>query len=246
MTALRSRIKLCTFDITNTLLKFKTSVGEQYAKVGRMYGVEREPSQISSSFSQHWNTMTSSYPNFGCNDGLTSREWWRKIIQKTFSVDGKNLTSKELDGISNHLFYIYETNICWDLVPGALQLLKNLRAKNITLGVISNFDERLESLLCAYDMKSFFHFVLASYVVHVGKPDRSIFDLALTNSPGVLSLDALHVGDNLRLDYQAAKNAGWRALLICDKDKKMNLPKDINVTEVIENITEVESHLFCI
>ncbi|CAL1287086.1 unnamed protein product [Larinioides sclopetarius] len=54
MSIIIPRFKLCTFDVTHTLLKFQASVGEQYAKIGKMYGVERDPDQISKSFRQLW------------------------------------------------------------------------------------------------------------------------------------------------------------------------------------------------
>lgn len=244
MASLISRFKLCTFDVTNTLLKFKVPVGEQYAKVGRIYGVDREPTQITSAFSHNWKEMNSRYPNFGCTQGLSSKEWWGKLVEKTFSIEGVHMTDKQLHCISNHLYDIYKNNVCWELVPGALELLRLLKERNITVGVISNFDERLESVLCAYDLYSYFNFVLASYIVQVAKPERKIFDMALNYVPNAKSLDALHVGDDFKLDYEGAKNAGWNALLICDKTKKEKLPKDINLKEVVENISEIESHIF--
>lgn len=243
MTPLRPCLKLCTFDVTNTLLKFKMTVGEQYAKVGRIYGVDRDPAQITAAFQQHWKVMNTDYPNFGCSVGLTSQDWWRRIIHKTFSVDDGRLTSKQLDCITSHLYDIYKNNVCWELVPGALPLLQHLKKKNVSMGVISNFDERLESVLSAYDINSYFNFVIASYVVRVAKPDKKIFDLALTYSPGIMTSNALHIGDDIKLDYEAAKNAGWNALLICDKNKKMNLPQDIDLSEVVEDITQIESHI---
>lgn len=246
MASLRSRFKLCTFDVTNTLLKFKIPVGEQYVKVGRIYGVDREPSQITSAFMRHWKEMNSRYPNFGCSKGLSSKEWWRKLVEKTFFVDDDRITDKELDCISNHLYDIYKYDVCWELVPGALPLLKLLREKEITTGVISNFDERLESVLCAYNLHSYFNFVLASYIVQVAKPERKIFDLALNCSPGIKPTDALHVGDNFKLDYLAAKNAGWNAVLVYDKAKNEHLSEDINIMEVVEDISKLESHIFCL
>lgn len=244
MVPLKSCFKLCTFDVTNTLLRFKMSVGEQYSKVGRIYGVDREPSKITAAFHQNWKSMNLNYPNFGCNNGLSSREWWNKLVQSTFAVDGNQLSNKELACISNHLYDIYRKNVCWEVVPGAVSLLKHLKEDNILLGVISNFDERLTSVLSATDLDSYFNFVLASYVVRVAKPDKRIFDLALHSSSGVLSSEALHIGDDVELDYHAAKNAGWNAFLICDKANKNSLSTKINSEDVIDCITDIESHIF--
>lgn len=244
MAPLKSCIKLCTFDITNTLLKFRMPVGEEYSKVARFYGVEREPAKITAAFLQNWKIMNSNYPNFGCYKGLTSREWWQKIVQNTLALDGEELTNKQLDCISNHLYEIYKKNICWEVIPGVVPLLKHLKNENISLGVISNFDERLKSVLSANDLDSYFDFILASFVVQVAKPDKKIFDLALHKSSCLLSSNALHIGDDIELDYFAAKNAGWNALLISDKTKKDSLSADVKLEEVIEDIAEVEAHIY--
>lgn len=246
MRAVRNYCKLCTFDVTNTLLKFKVSVGEQYAKVGRIYGVECAPEQITSSFLKHWKIMNIDYPNFGCDHGLTSYAWWKKIIQRTFSVHSKELSTKQIDAISNHLYDIYKKNVCWETVPGAVDLLQHLKEEHITLGVISNFDERLDSVLWANDLKPYFDFVLASYVVQVAKPKKAIFDLALSKTTGISSSNALHIGDNIKLDYEAAKDAGWNAILIHDKSKTEILPENINRDEVVRDIIELKTRMFSV
>ena len=52
------------------------------------------------------------------------------------------------------------------------------------------------------------------------KPDPRIFELALKTS-GISNLrpeDCLHIGDKPLLDYRAAKNAGWNAVLVNEGD----------------------------
>lgn len=60
-----------------------------------------------------------------------------------------------------------------------------------------------------------------SYDVGYGKPHRAIFDAArvLGQVDAALEHECLHVGDNMEEDYQGAKDAGWKSLLL-DRDFK--------------------------
>ncbi|XP_054712732.1 rhythmically expressed gene 2 protein-like [Uloborus diversus] len=242
MTSVKNRFKLCTFDVTNTLLKFRQPVGEQYAKVGLMYGVNRKPEKLTRSFMQHWKTMNAKYPNFGQSSGLKSELWWKQLVQQVFATDDEELSSTELDSISSHLFDLYKGGACWTVVPEAKTILKRLRQNGLTLGVISNFDERLDSVLLSTGLKSFFDFILASYIVQVAKPSKDIFNLALNQVPGLKSYAAIHIGDNIELDYLAAKNSGWNALLISDNKNSEEIHK-VNPSDIIQDVTEIERHL---
>ncbi|KAF8795656.1 Rhythmically expressed protein 2 like [Argiope bruennichi] len=123
--------------------------------------------------------MNLNHPNYGKNTGLSSKEWWKELVRKTFFNGTIELSSVQLDSISSHLYDLYKSDECWKVESGAENLLKNLKEKQIILGVISNFDERLDCVLKSNGLKSYFDFVLASYVVQAAKPSKKIFDLAL-------------------------------------------------------------------
>lgn len=239
-----ARFKLCTFDITNTLLKFRISVGDQYAKVGRLYGVNRDPQQITRSFLQSWKTMNLNHPNYGQTTELSSNSWWREVVRRAFTSDSKQLTNQELDSISNHLYDLYKGKECWKVESGAESLLKLLKEKGIMLGVISNFDERLECVLKSNELHPYFDFILGSYNVKVAKPHRKIFELALQKAPFVDSTEALHIGDNILLDYLAAKDAGWNALLLQHKDLDKDLLEKVNQNEIVSNVDQIREYIF--
>ncbi|XP_035213458.1 rhythmically expressed gene 2 protein-like [Stegodyphus dumicola] len=240
---MKSRLKLCTFDVTNTLLKFRTSVGEQYAKVGRLYGIKREPDKITNAFMHYWKIMNSDHPNFGRNTGLTSHLWWKEMVRNSFSLGPDELKNGQLDAISDHLYDLYRSNICWKVTSGSEELLRRLKEKHIVLGVISNFDERLDSVLLANGLKSYFDFILASYIVKIAKPSREIFNLALSHTSGITSAEALHIGDNIKLDYLAAKEAGWNALLLCSEILNEENSKYVNPNEVVTDVQQIEQYI---
>ncbi|GIY74668.1 rhythmically expressed gene 2 protein [Caerostris extrusa] len=208
MAVINHRFKLCTFDVTNTLLKFQSSVGEQYAEIGKIYGVERDPNQISKSFRHHWKIMNTNHPNYGKNTGLSSHEWWKEIVRQTFIVESNELTTNQLNSISGHLYNLYKSDIYCVLKSNGL--------------------------------KPYFDFILASYLVRAAKPSREIFDLALNQSDSIDSSQAVHIGDNVKLDYFAAKHAGWNALLLTKSNIDNQCLDQVDPSEIVNNMEEIE------
>ena len=81
-----SRFRLITFDVTDTLLKFRSAPGKQYGEVGAMYGVLVDSHSLSANFKSHWHKMNAEHPNFGRNTGLGWEMWWNRIVKGTFKV----------------------------------------------------------------------------------------------------------------------------------------------------------------
>ena len=79
------------------------------------------------------------------------------------------------------------------------------------LGVLSNFDSRIYSVLQAFGLAEFFRSVTISTEVGAAKPDRHIFAAALAKH-NCFPSDAWHIGDSFKEDYQAAQNAGLQAI----------------------------------
>lgn len=216
-----SHFRLITFDVTDTLLKFKSSPGKQYAKIGAMYGVLGDNKTLSDNFKVNWRKMTTEHPNFGLHSGIGWENWWKKIVHDTFKDSVINVKDKQLDTIAQQLIHIYKTSTCWQHCHGALNLLSYIRSKDIPMGIISNFDPRLNEMLSNVKLKHFFNFVLTSYEFGAEKPDKMIFEGAMSVSKinNLKPDECLHIGDKPLLDYYGAKNSGWHAILINNPDE---------------------------
>lgn len=103
------------------------------------------------------------------------------------------------------------------VVPDAPAALGRLAARGIALGVISNWDDRLEAILERKGLLRFFGTVVASTAIGVAKPDRRIFEYALREL-GVEAGEAWHVGDDPNADALGAARAGLRALFLDPHD----------------------------
>lgn len=136
--------------------------------------------------------------------------------------------------------------MCWHKYPGTIELLDYLRKKELILGVISNFDERLEAILEDTRIRPYFSFVLTSYDFGVEKPDTLIFDEALRltkkrHSININPQQAIHIGDSVNNDYIGAKDAKWNAILI-QHDSDGN-QKEIPAEDVFRNLRDLRVHL---
>lgn len=214
-----SRLRLITFDVTDTLLKFKSSPGKQYGEIGAMYGILCDNSVLGANFKAHWRRMNEEHPNFGLNSGLGWENWWRNVVKGTFKDSTLIAEDKSLDELADHLINVYKTSACWQHCLGAPNLLSYIRSKGIPMGIISNFDPRLNQILANFKMKHFFQFVITSYETGMEKPDTKIFAKAMSISKiGNLQPDeCLHIGDKPLLDYYGARNSGWHAALIDER-----------------------------
>ena len=132
---------------------------------------------------------------------------------------------------------------------------------DIVVGVITNSDNRIPGILSSFGLSvsprrygmdpSISHlkfeedidFVVMSYDVGHEKPSPSIYGAAADLAGVSPSQEewCLHVGDNLMKDFQAAENAGWDSMLLCN-------PADVETLQVqniphITDLLELKEHL---
>lgn len=152
-----------------------------------------------------------------------------------FEVDRRILVEKRVDGLWDDLFRVILSGagvppslldrVMPDLereVPasglwrwvreGTADLLGELKAAGYTLGVISNSDGRVASLLEGAGLSSYLDVVIDSGVVGVEKPAPRIFELALDRA-GLSPREALFTGDIYSVDVLGARAADLNGVL---------------------------------
>jgi FMN phosphatase YigB (HAD superfamily) len=102
----------------------------------------------------------------------------------------------------------------WIAAPGAAEAMARLEAAGYPLIVISNTQHgQMEALLTQTGVcdvlgpRTRVGAVLDSQVLGIGKPDRRIFEMALTLM-GKAANECVHVGDSIQLDVVGATGAG--------------------------------------
>jgi REG-2-like HAD superfamily hydrolase len=221
-------------------MRVARSVGHNYANVARMYGQDVDAVKLNKSFRTVYKTYNDLYPNFGVHNGLTPFVWWNKVVVDSFKDAGSD--RENLDKIAQHLYVMFSTSQGWEILPDAEKTLSNLKGRGLKLGVISNFDDRLEKILTQLALRHYFDFVLASAVVKIAKPDSGIFKMAF-NMADVKPEDTLHVGDNVANDFFGAANAGCAGVLFVPPEK--DIPEDVNKTHVIRTLYQLTDYIKC-
>ncbi|XP_076298230.1 rhythmically expressed gene 2 protein [Lasioglossum baleicum] len=237
------RPRLVTFDVTGTLLMTKL---EHYVEIGSQHGLPVDQRKLARSFKNSFHRLSLEHPIYGKHTGIGWENWWRRIVHNVFKDQHNYISDDTVDKVASTLIKSYGTSLCWHKYPGTIDLLEYLQKKGLILGVISNFDERLEAILLDTRIRFYFSFVLTSYDFGVEKPDTSIFDEALRltkerHNIDVAPEEAIHIGDSITNDYNGARNANWKALLV-KHDNDDAIENKVPKEDYFTNLQELQEH----
>lgn len=197
------------FDAGNTLLRVHPSIGVIYSEAARKFGAHIPPEAIEKSFKELWNHTAPLVDNEGHR--LTyekERDWWKYLVRRVFQ---DLIEFSDFDDFFDYLFAVFEDSNSWRLYEEVPDVLEYIRMNKLKMGIISNWDSRLPSLCHRLGIGSFFHAVVVSSLVGYEKPHPAIFHIALEQTQ-LQPQEALYIGDDPFLDYQAARKAGLNAL----------------------------------
>jgi putative hydrolase of the HAD superfamily len=102
----------------------------------------------------------------------------------------------------------------WEVAnPDAPVLLEDLARRRVELGVISNSNGSVRSILEATGLARHMRCILDSRIVGAEKPNPEIFHLALRTC-GVGPHEAVYIGDLYSVDVLGARGVGMQAILL--------------------------------
>ena len=195
-----SPIRAITFDVGGTLIEPWPSVGDVYAEVAARNGLPGlSPALLNRRFGQAWRTLK----NFNHR-----RSEWSALVDQTFRGLAEPLPGKTF---FPELYDAFSEPAAWKVFDDVLPALEKLRTAGMSLGVVSNWDQRLRPLLRRLGLAKFFRAVIVSCDVGHPKPSPVIFRAAartLQLPPHAI----LHVGDSFIMDVRGARAAGFHAL----------------------------------
>lgn len=159
--------------------------------------------------------MLKDHPNFGVNS-LGWKSWWNSLVVNTFRASlmpPGSVATKTLETIADELIDEYKSGECWSKVECADEIIRDIQGLNKIVGVITNFDPRIHSII--KDMKlPMFNFVISSFEATIEKPDQRIFKAAERFVDGIRPGECLHIGNDIAKDFKGAKNAGNDFLIL--------------------------------
>ncbi|HWC32954.1 MAG TPA: HAD-IA family hydrolase [Actinomycetota bacterium] len=207
-------VRAVFFDAGETLLYPHPSFAEVFTEVLRDEGYTVDPARVQeivTAYSQRFtDTVVSGEGKLWSTSSERSRAMWRGIYDGFLTAVG---IDEDHDRLFEALYTRFTDLATYRLHPDALPVLERLRKAELTLGLISNFEEWLERLLVALEVGDFFDVTVISGVEGVEKPDPEIFRLALDRA-GVRAEESVYVGDHPFFDVDAAREAGLVPVLI--------------------------------
>ena len=201
--------KVILLDAVGTLFDVKGSVGEVYGQIAQDFGVTVSAEKLNTAFIKSFKAAPPPIFLDAELQDIPQREfdWWRIIALNTFESAGV------LKHFFSELYIHFGTGEPWFIYPDVLPALINWRRLGVTLGVLSNFDSRIYSVLQSLGLREFFSSVTISTQVRAAKPDPQIFAIALDKHKCPPEA-AWHIGDSIIEDYHGAKAAGLRGVWI--------------------------------
>jgi putative hydrolase of the HAD superfamily len=197
------KFRAVLFDAAETLFTTRGSVGEIYGSVARKYGSNVPPEVIQASFREHFKGAGPLSPE-------EQKQWWKNIVYAVFNDVGM---IENFDPFFDEVYETFRDSQGWILFPETLDVLKELKSRQLKLGVISNFDSRIYTVMESLHIRHFFDAVVLSSETGFSKPDREIFEAA-KNAIGLPASDILFVGDSLEDDVKAGTLAGLTSVLL--------------------------------
>ena len=214
-----SSFKAVFFDVGGTLIRVHPSVGDVYAKHARAFGFSGTADELNKEFRSQWKKI-GGIESLGNKSGAEIEEkFWKDLVFEVFQPFGG---LDHFDKYFRLIFEVFRDGSNWKIYEDVIgsQIFRKLKERKIILGVISNWDSRLTSTLDSLELTDHFKFILPSAVVGSAKPDKKIFAEAVRLS-GIEPHEACHIGNEIKTDFDGARNAGINAILL-DRDNKFD------------------------
>jgi len=210
-----SQPKVIFLDAVGTLFGVRDSVGHIYGELANTVGVTTDIEELDKAFYRSFKSAPRmAFPNAPATD-IPHLEycWWQTVAADTFERVDALAQFTNFDTFFSDVYQHFTTAAPWIVYSDTVESLKRWQQLGISLGVISNFDSRLYTVLEALELKAYFESITISTEVGAAKPSPRIFTAALQKH-NCSPTQAWHVGDSKVEDFEGAKAAGLKPVLI--------------------------------
>jgi putative hydrolase of the HAD superfamily len=203
--------KVIFLDAVGTLFGIRGSVGQIYGDIASDFGVETDAMEVDRAFLASFRAAPKyAFPNVSTTAiPELEYQWWQDIARATFAKVGVLEQFEDFSRTFTQMYAHFATDAPWYIYDDVLPALNRWQEKNIKLGIISNFDTRLDRVLELLELKDYFQSMTISSLAGAAKPDAAIFEAALAKH-NCSPIEAWHVGDSFEEDYRGAINCGIR------------------------------------
>ncbi|MDH7564507.1 MAG: HAD family hydrolase [Candidatus Bathyarchaeota archaeon] len=223
-------IKAVLFDIGGTLIAevTKREIYEIYDMILRGHGVNRSRKAIALAHRR----MERKYLE---DERVVFDNFWVRFntdFLQDLGVDGN--VAELAEAIDREWWSHAKTELCPDVLP----VLSALKARGLKLGIITNgLESDIKRIFQKVGFPELFDIKVGADTFQCAKPNPTIFQFTLKKL-GVNPSEALFVGDSENADYEGARKAGLKALLVERRQKLGG-----NNAGKISNLQELFQHL---
>lgn len=212
-----TRPLLLTFDAFGTLFTPKEPIEQQYSATASTYNLDIPASSILPSFKRAFKSLNTTHPNYGKDTKTPIHTWWSHVISQTLTPLLPPHTELPHE-LLHDLYTRFATSTAYTLYPDVPAFLSTIGAswsaaswppKRTMLGILSNSDPRVRSILSSFDIPilpsmfpprytphtrrfhldfgpATFAFATLSYEAGHAKPDRGIYSAAVRDAQACL------------------------------------------------------------
>lgn len=228
-------IRAVFFDAGHTILYPDPPVGDIYAREAARLGARVPAERIAPVFYEEFKAFMATYAQGEASDEQ-DRAMWRGITRRVYDRVPE-FAAFEFDVWFTRLYDVFGHAGVWRLYEDVQPALAMLRARGLRLGIISNWDKRLRTIVREMGLEPMFDRVTISAEEGVRKPNPVIFERALA-ALGVAPEEAMHIGDLVEDDIVGARAAGMRGVLV---DRGRFVPPE--GVPVVKDLREIVANL---
>ena len=205
------------FDLVGTLIRPAGSIGAQYSELARRLGVDADEGELDRAFQRVMRTAPRmAFPGRSAAEvPHLEKAWWRELVREVVRRAGLSaaLEGSRFEAYFDSLYRHFETDSAWVVYADVVPALSRLRSDGCGVGLITNYDARVHSLLDALELRAWFDCVAIPGLAGAAKPDPAIFRYALEQAE-VTAECASYVGDLIDEDVDGGRAAGIRPILL--------------------------------
>jgi putative hydrolase of the HAD superfamily len=200
-------VRAVFFDAVGTVLVPDPGAVAVYAAAARRHGLDPDPDRIKARFWDAYRAEEAADRAAGWEtDEAREVARWRAIVAA--ALPGSPA------GCFDELYQHFARPDAWRVPADAAPLFAALAARGLALGLASNYDSRLDSVVAGRpELAPLVGRVVVSSRVGARKPGRAFFD-GVVMAAGCRAGEILLVGDDLENDFEGATAAGLRAVLL--------------------------------
>lgn len=196
------------FDAVGTLIHPEPSAVAVYAAVGRRHGSRLSESDLAARFREAF--RAEEQLDHAANWRTSERreeERWRRIVAHVLN------DAHDSETVFAELWDHFSRPSAWRCDPDAAEVLTALDRRSATLGIASNFDGRLHSVLDGFPELRLLRHVVVSSEVGWRKPSSAFFD-AVVELCDCRPNEVVLIGDDIVNDCDGGRAAGLQTVLL--------------------------------